>query len=1347
MTSMINDDMLPTLKQVRAARALLAMTQADLARAANVAVSTVADFERGQRTPVVNNAQAIKKALEAKGIQFLGGGVVTSLHLPAPTLPKPGKSLRWIEARDLSQWGETLDGRAKLPELISRLIFAAYGPAARLRFPSGESIQFAGWDGTCEVEIGTTYIPAAKSVWEMSGQRSQIGKKAEGDYTKRTTNPLGIIPEDTTFVFCTPQRWPKKDLWIAKKRAERVWKDVQVVDGDMLVHWLEQFPGVADWLAEKIGRRPPGLRNLNEIWDEWSLATLPALTFDLLVANRDDQATAVLAWLYGPPSVLALQAEAVDEAMAFLRAAIEPLPETQRLFWESRFLAPQSDQVARDLIGLGPKLVVVLNQGDPGLARKLADQGHHVYVAFGSEVGLPKNVLRLLRPWRHQIQSGLEDMGLETQKAQALAGACGRSLPVLRRLMTASPAKRPIWSEPPISLSLLAAMLAGAWREDHPVDKAILERLSGLSYDALEAALVPLAATIDGPIRRSGPVWKLASLRDAWHLLAASLTGHHLDLLESCFLEVLGNPDPAFDAGPDEQWKFDRSPPKRASDELRRGLSETMIALGVYPDRASSIFDARDRSARAVRTLLADSDEHRWWSLSGDFRLLVEAAPEAFLDGIDAALRSQPSPLRSLFRSDAGFLHPREYLSNLLWALETLCWSPLLLSRVALLLARLADMDPGGKISNRPSNTLRRIFLPWYPQTFATAAERLTVIDRILIQFPRVGWELLLALAPSSHQVSNRSAMPLWRDYSDDPPEPVTRPSLTKVYGAIGNRLIAAAGKDPGRWASLLDHWANFGPLWCKEAADALGPASAKFADAERTAFRERLRALIIKHESFAEADWAMREEALVPLRAIFDALEPADVRARLAWLFGRPNYIHRTDLSWQEAAEQKLVDQRAAAAAILAETAADDIIEFARSVELPDDFGHALATCSASDGQKNHLLELALPSEDAKIQRFADGMLLGLSQERGETWVLRRFEDAIRAQSGESVALRLAFRLGSRRENWDRISAAGPALDHAYWRRLGVRAIRPSEDPRFVCSKLLAVGRGRVALAWIASHDDMPVATDVILEVLRDSSIIDPQIKDPDPNEATMVSYYLGCVFNRLDQDELVSESEIVALEWRYYQALKHSERPARNLHKALAREPVFFVTLLKALYGPGEGSETEEQPIDSEAAQAVASQAYDVLSDWRYVPGSDDTGVIDSVALQVWVKEVRRLAGEVNRGDIAEQKIGEILSAARFAKGEPWPPEPVRELIESDRSPHLEEGFEIGLYNRRGVTMRMPTDGGEQERDLATKYRTDAKELAIKWPQTSAVLRRIAESYERDAEREDQNAEQGDW
>ena len=72
--------------------------------------------------------------------------------------------------------------------------------------------------------------------------------------------------------------------------------------------------------------------------------------------------------------------------MAFLYTSIDILPEPHRQFYLMRCLRVFNADEGRMLSDSPSPLVIILEASEPGLASRLAQKGHHVYVAHGSSI-------------------------------------------------------------------------------------------------------------------------------------------------------------------------------------------------------------------------------------------------------------------------------------------------------------------------------------------------------------------------------------------------------------------------------------------------------------------------------------------------------------------------------------------------------------------------------------------------------------------------------------------------------------------------------------------------------------------------------------------------------------------------------------------------------------------------------------------------------------------------------------------------------------------------------------------------------------------------------------------------
>lgn len=1345
---------------LRAARGLLGWSQKELATAAGVATSTVADFERGARAPMAVKVRAIRAALEKAGVRFRTAGVeLGSSPSSEPARVQPVVPVDWISAQDLEDWANRTDCPDQLPALIERLILATSGASTRLRFPREESTSQAGWDGWSQSADESKFVDAGVMGWELSAQKRNLAKKASDDYEKRTRVPGPVDPRDATFVFVTPRRWATKDAWAGERQAEGRWKRVKVYDADDLVLWLGLAPAVSSWLAERLGKRPPGTRELDELWQEWSRAAVPPLTEELVLADREEDVAELLRWVRADPSVLSLRGTTTDEVAAFVRAALGTLSQEDGLALRARTLIATTKEAARELAA-GSKskpLLLLLTDADPGLAQSAVERGHHVLLAYDDRVETSNQARMLARPTREKLAAALTHAGVDEPKAARLARDSARNLVVLRRLMAVAPDEPPAWaSEPP--RSLLAALLAGGWDESFSADRERLSELADQPYERVVEELTPLLSQLDSPVQKIGSTWRIASPYDAWHRLAHRLSSVQLDRFERVSAAVLGAPDPRFELRPEQRWLSELHGVRRANSTwLRHGLGQSLILLAVYPGPVRGVPDAKSRVDSVVTGVFRDADRQRWWSLSRDFRLLAEASPQKFLDAIDASLDREDPPIRALFSPDGGGVFGAEHLSDLMWALESLAWSPTWLLRVTQVLARLDAIDVEKRVyQNGPLESLRTIHRLRRPQTYATLKDRLRALDSIRDEsrFGTAAWKLLLRLLPQGMEAATRSATPRWRDFSADATEELSWPLVGRSIDEVSSRLVGDAGLSAKRWSNLLDRLGDLSP-GPEAALDALESAEPKITDAaERSELWHKLRRVLHRHRKYAHTKWSLRKPVLERLSAAYERFGPADPIDRVAWLFGTgvelPNPAGE---GWEaDVRELDLVCQRAVAE-IYDQGGIDAVLSLAKRSEHPVYVGTAIHRCKLPSAGLDALIEAAARSEDDRARELARGLIRATFHERKVAWAEGLVARAKAQSWGDSALLAIFLALPLDRWTWDLVADVGGEVEASYWRTVPAFGMPDDSDVvAHAIQNLSAVGRAREALGLANRRDEVHLSSDLLVSLLREASK-PPQVDTRDSNDATMLQYHVAEIMKALDERADVEPTALLQLEWIYLRVLEDSRRPPKVLLRALSEQPEVFDWLLRALYRSSEEeerSEPEGDPPESHPAapaKLVAEQAFRLLWQWNRIPGTQDDGRIDGEALNRWLEKARSLAQTARRLDHADRHIGEVFSTSPLGADGHWPAEPVREALERVGSKEILEGLYFGTVNRHGQPHTLRPVNSVLDREEASKYRTWAKALESDHPRTARVLIEIAESCERDAQRHDDDSERRAW
>src|ERR1700690_3547560 len=1252
--------------------------------------------------------------------------------------------MEWIDGTDLVQWADRRDSQALLPELMRQLVYATVPGARRVQFRTGEGVLLPGWDGYVEAPTGTVQVPDGISCWEL-GTGEGIATKANSDYESRTADPLGVAANEAVFIFVTPRRWTGKAAWAQGRQAEGAWRDVRAYDADDLEAWLLQAPGVGAWLARRIDKYPANVTSLDDVWNEFASTTNPLLSRGVMLAGRETTQARLASWLGEPPSILHLRADTTGEAIAFAAACTMDLPEEERERLRSRAIATNNVETLRALNMTRAPLFILYDGENAAPAMIAVQRGHHVLIPLPPESTTVANEVSLPRPSREAFAAALRGSGYSEEQAFALTRETGRSIAALQRRFAVVRPVGPAWARPPQVHDLIAMLFAGSWDDQCPADREILAELSGKPYADVARSATTWCQGADPPLRQAGNIYAFTAVRDAWHQVGQYLTTDALARFATIAERVLSLEDPRLALAPQERWLAAiRGHQPAHSAALREGIARSLVLLSVFGADGTIPHRAQDAATLVVGRILAPGAPWwRWYSVAGVLPLLAEAAPQEFLAGLKGQLAPAAPELMRLFDEEVGGLSPSSKHTHLLWALEVLAWDPVYLSAVTLLLGRLARLDPGGRLQNRPINSLREIFLFWHPYTSATLAQRRQALDLLLAHEPGVAWDLLSKLLPKDFDHGMPTAQPQWKGV-------VTRPPMTygeRDQGAthILERALELAGMNGNRLAFLVHECGAWPPLLRQRLMTQLR----EFADAvavpeSRATVWAALRQFVNIHREHPTVDWALPEEVLAPLAAVQDLLVPTDLISRHAWLFDD----HWPDLGDPRGEDYAATDatvtqaRQDAMSEVLRAHGHAGLIALSQAVKYPGMAGRDSADIIVAVEEQLALLMATLGSATPAVRFFGQALVARWHQVLGERWVDIMLAVPLTDDPDRTTAFLVG--LPFERNTWTRVTAIDKDIGQRYWRdvQAWVQPGVTQDDLTYAVDQLIENDRAFVALQLLCVH--VAVAPGGVLVRALDA-VRDMLIAGATPPVTQDFGFDLERIFGRLGAVG-VAETDIARLEWFFLPLLSRWRlTPTLTLHRQMARDPALFAEVISAVYrahtvNPDEGP----APTDQETARA--RMAYELLTSWHIMPGAAPDGGVDSVALNAWVEDARARCVASDREAVCDQHVGQILAYSPAGTDGIWPHPAIRELIDRLGSAHLESGIASGVFNRRGVVTKGPYEGGGQERTIAARYRGYSDALAVTNPQTAAMLRRMSDGYERDAQREDDSAEQRD-
>ena len=718
----------------------------------------------------------------------------------------------------------------------------------------------------------------------------------------------------------------------------------------------------------------------------------------------------------------------------------------------------------------------------------------------------------------------------------------------------------------------------------------------------------------------------------------------------------------------------------QVSGELLRGLAQGLVLLAEFGDCMDQRLVGPPVSARVAQvvcTALEDMTVERLRALRTVMPLLAEAAPEAFLEVMEADLQQTNSAQRALLnfrKGDSASESTRliystdavSYRSSLMRAYEALAWFPEHVNQAIDLLALLADEEVLDHHGGQPRQSLAELLKPWHCGSILNAERHCAVLWKLAENHPEWALDFVRKCLPAGHDVVHAANLPLWRGQSDGANSQRPKEHRIAVYRAAADILVQYAGTSERTVRAAIGSVDNLQ----EEEAARVWESVATWAASENCSPEERTR--LVRHlTAFADGGLIRhsREDNRERARRVLEELSGVPVTAPDLWLFDddAPIREHRTNDSGWEITEERLEQKRCSALRALWESGGmEAIVSLVPEIRNTRMLGAAASRVLSTDevhSAVDKALQAGGDGAQSPMRWFIQGLLDAIDDVDADalTDVIR--SNSFAKQNLDWLPYLLArLPLGSGASRADRLSGRELKL---FWEQFDSgRHVIPPERKDWLIAGLCSVVRPRAAL-W-ALRGNFEGARTESLRLLIDTL---PQ------SEEQNLDYFENELVTAIRKRPDLDPDDAAGIEFMFFHVLEADEMPA--LAKAVASDPSWLQMALMLCWrrqdhaeDPAEWTERTES-----APEWLRRRAYRLFEWLPRLPGTTSSGYEVEQGL-TWTASILSFAEEHNRREVAESLLGHAFGSAGFHE-DGAPTDELTELLELVRCSHIEEGI----------------------------------------------------------------------